>query len=50
MNETYIACPVVFVLGFAEGDVEIEIIEVDSKGAKYDDTCISEIGFYTIKD
>ena len=28
------------------GAVEIEILEVDSEGAAYDDTCISEIGFY----
>ncbi len=28
------------------GTVEIEILEVDSKDAVYDDTCISEIGFY----
>lgn len=28
------------------GAVEAEILEVDSKGAVYDDTCISEIRFY----
>ena len=30
--------------------IEIEILEVDAKGAKYEDTCISEIAFLQSKD
>ncbi|CAA6824671.1 MAG: Unknown protein [uncultured Aureispira sp.] len=32
------------------GIIELEILEVDSKNATYEDTCISEIAFYTRGD
>ena len=34
-------------MGYTEfGSIELELLEIDNKGAAYDDTCISEIRFF----